>query len=39
MIRNNPRGDKPQIHKTAYIDPTAVIIGNIKIGRNVFVGC
>jgi len=25
---------KPEIHKSAYIDKTAVIIGNVKIGKN-----
>ena len=38
MIRKNPNGDYPKIDNTAYIDPAAVIIGNIKIGKNVFVG-
>jgi len=38
MIRKNPNGDYPKIDNTAYIDPTAVIIGNIKIEKNVFVG-
>ena len=38
MIRKNPNGDYPQIDNTAYINPAAVIIGNIKIGKNVFVG-
>lgn len=28
----------PCIHRTAYIHPTAVIIGNVRIGRSVFVG-
>ena len=34
----NPQGDHPQIDNTAYIDSTAVIIGRVKIGKNVFVG-
>lgn len=38
MVRWNPEGDYPQIDNTAYIDPTAVIIGKIAIGKNVFVG-
>jgi len=38
MIRCNPSGDYPKIDKTAYIDPTAVIIGQVNIGKNVFVG-
>ena len=37
MIRRNPQGDYPKIDKTAYIDLSAVIIGKVKIGRNVFV--
>lgn len=37
-IRPNPQGDYPKIDKTAYVDPSAVIIGKVKIGRNVFVG-
>ena len=37
MIRRNPQGDYPKIDKTAYIDPTAMIIGRVKIGKNVFV--
>ena len=36
-IRPNPQGDYPKIDKTAYIDPSAVIIGKVTIGRNVFV--
>lgn len=27
MIRKNPRGDVPQIHPDAFIDPTAIICG------------
>ena len=38
MIRKNPNGDYPKIDNTAYIDPTTVIIGKVKIGKNVFVG-
>lgn len=38
MFRKNPKEDLPQINKSAYIDPTAVIIGKVKIGKNVFVG-
>ncbi len=37
MIRCNPNGDYPKIDKTTYIDPTATIIGKVKIGKNVFV--
>jgi len=37
MIRRNPSGDYPKIDKTAYIDPTAMIIGKVSIGKNVFV--
>lgn len=38
MIRHNPDNKFPSINKTTYIDPTATIIGNVKIGKNVFVG-
>lgn len=38
MFRWNPQGDYPQVDKSAYIDPTAVIVGKVNIGKNVFVG-
>ena len=38
MIRENTVGDLPEIDSTAWVDPSAVIIGDVKIGRNVFVG-
>jgi carbonic anhydrase len=37
-IRHNLAGDYPQIDPTALIDPSAQIIGNVKIDREVFVG-
>ncbi|MBM3243731.1 MAG: carbonate dehydratase [Candidatus Omnitrophica bacterium] len=37
MIRSNPQGDFPKIDKAAYIDPLAVVIGKVKIGKNVYV--
>ena len=37
-IRANLAGDYPQIDPTALIDPSAQIIGNVKIGKDVFVG-
>lgn len=36
-IRPNLIGDFPEIHPTALIDPSAQIIGNVKVGRNVFI--
>jgi carbonic anhydrase len=36
-IRPNLIGDHPEIHPSALIDPSAQIIGNVKIGKNVFV--
>lgn len=36
-IRRNLAGDFPEIHPTALIDPSAQIIGNVKIGKNVFI--
>ncbi|KXJ53378.1 MAG: carbonic anhydrase/acetyltransferase-like protein (isoleucine patch superfamily) [Neptuniibacter pectenicola] len=38
MIRKNPRGDVPQIHPDAFIDPTAIICGLVIIEENVFIG-
>ncbi|MGA1823793.1 MAG: DapH/DapD/GlmU-related protein [bacterium] len=38
MQRENPQGDYPHIDTTAYIDPTAVIIGRVVLGKNVFIG-
>lgn len=37
MIRCNSNSDYPKIDKTAYINPTAMIIGKVSIGKNVFV--
>ena len=36
-IRPNLIGDFPEIHPTALIDPSAQIIGNVKVGKNVFI--
>lgn len=36
-IRPNLVGDFPEIHPSALIDPSAQIIGNVKVGKNVFV--
>lgn len=38
MIRKNPAGDTPRIDNSAYVDPTAVIIGKVSIGKDVFIG-
>jgi carbonic anhydrase/acetyltransferase-like protein (isoleucine patch superfamily) len=37
-IRPNPAGDAPRIHPDAFIDPSAQIIGNVRIERDVFIG-
>ena len=37
-IRPNPNGDLPRVDSTAYIDPTAQVIGNVRIGPRVYVG-
>ncbi len=37
-IRPNLAGDIPKIDPTALIDPSAQVIGNVEIGRDVFVG-
>jgi carbonic anhydrase/acetyltransferase-like protein (isoleucine patch superfamily) len=36
--RPNPVGDLPRIDPTAYIDPSAQVIGHVQIGERVFVG-
>jgi len=36
-IRPNLVGDLPEIHPSAIIDPSAQIIGNVKVGENVFI--
>jgi len=38
MIRRNPNGDIPQVHETAFVDPTAILCGKIVIEANVFIG-
>ncbi|MHB9071235.1 MAG: DapH/DapD/GlmU-related protein [Sedimentisphaerales bacterium] len=37
-IRPNPSGDWPQVDSTAYVDLTAQIIGNVRIGPHVYIG-
>ena len=37
-IRPNPVGDWPQIDSTSFVDPSAQIIGNVRIGPKVYVG-
>lgn len=37
MVGPNPRGDYPRIDKTAFIDPSAVVIGKVKVGKDVYV--
>ena len=31
-------GDTPQVHPSAFVDPTARLIGNVEIGPNVYIG-
>ncbi|HWV15099.1 MAG TPA: hypothetical protein VN030_06675 [Cellvibrio sp.] len=38
MIRKNPRGDLPQVHESAFVDPTAIICGKVVVHENVFIG-
>ncbi len=38
MIRKNPRGDQPQIHPSAFVDPTAILCGLVIVKENVFIG-
>ena len=36
-LRSNPLGDVPEVHPSAYVDPTAQLIGKIKVQENVFI--
>ncbi len=38
MLRKNPSDISPIVAKTAFIDPTAIVCGNVIIEENVFVG-
>ncbi|MBC7228817.1 MAG: carbonate dehydratase [Actinobacteria bacterium] len=37
-IRPNQRGEFPRVHGSAFVDPSALIIGDVFVGRDVFVG-
>ncbi|NLU50411.1 MAG: carbonate dehydratase [Syntrophomonadaceae bacterium] len=37
-VRKSPSGDVPEIDPTSYVNPSAVIIGKVKIGKNCYVG-
>ena len=37
MLRRNAHNDYPQVAASSYVDPTAVLIGKVFIGENVFV--
>lgn len=38
MLRKNPRGDYPEVHETAFVDPTAILCGKVIIHEGVFIG-
>lgn len=38
MFNWNPQGDYPKADATSYIDPTAVLVGKVEIGKRVLVG-
>ncbi|MFP5383616.1 MAG: carbonate dehydratase [Gammaproteobacteria bacterium] len=38
MIRRNPRGDIPQVHPDAFVDPTAILCGRVVVEEGVFIG-
>lgn len=38
MLRRNPSGDWPQVHDSAFVDPTAILCGKIIVAANVFIG-
>ncbi len=37
-LRPNPNGDWPDVDSTAYVDPSAQVIGNVHIGPEVYIG-
>ncbi len=37
-LRPNPNGDRPGVDSTAYVDPSAQVIGNVHIGPEVYIG-
>jgi len=37
-VRPNPEGDWPEIDPTTFVDPSAQLIGTVRIGPNVFIG-
>jgi carbonic anhydrase/acetyltransferase-like protein (isoleucine patch superfamily) len=37
-LRKNPVGDMSQVDPSAYVDPTAVVIGPVVIGENCYIG-
>ena len=38
IVKRNPQGKYPQLHESTWGDPTAIFIGNVAIGKNVFIG-
>ena len=38
MLRRNPSGDRPQVHESAFVDPTAILCGKIIVEADVFIG-
>ncbi|WP_290871276.1 carbonate dehydratase [Aquabacterium sp.] len=38
MLRSNPSGHRPQVHESAFVDPTAIICGKVIVHENVFIG-
>ncbi len=37
-LRRNPNRDLPRVDSSAYVDPSAQIIGNVRLGPGVYVG-
>jgi carbonic anhydrase/acetyltransferase-like protein (isoleucine patch superfamily) len=38
MLRPNPQGDRPEVHASAFVDPTAILCGKVIVRENVFIG-
>lgn len=37
MLRKNPRGNYSVMHETSFVDPTAILCGQIIVGENLFI--
>jgi len=38
MLQTNPNGDFPKISRSTYVHETALVLGNVRIGKRAFIG-